>query len=88
MFSLRSDVLAAVMLKIQTSWDVVLHLGLCRSRHFKELWYHRILGQAVQEEFLDCLTFETSGTTRPMTHHYMSEDLNCQYVMVISGVNF
>ena len=41
------------------------YMGLCCSRNLKGSWYLHILGQAVEEEFLDCLTLETSGTTWP-----------------------
>lgn len=88
MISLRSDVLTVVLLKFQASWNVVLHLGLCCSSHFRGSWYLLILGQGVQEDYLDTLTFEMSGTTCPMAHHYTSEVLNLKYGIVIRGVNF
>ena len=56
--------------------------------HFKGSWYLLILCQAVHEEFLDTLTFEMSGTTCSVAHHYTSEVLNLKYGIVIRGVNF
>ena len=82
MISLRSALLTVVLLKCGASpWSVLFS-------HFKGSWYLLILCQAVHEEFLDTLTFEMSGTTCSVAHHYTSEVLNLKYGIVIRGVNF
>jgi hypothetical protein len=81
---MRSDVLTALLLKIQVSWDVMpchsvsgsLNSGRVHCRHY----HHR---QAAQEDMLAWLDPEDEGTTiaapdttHPATQCHISEDLN------------
>jgi hypothetical protein len=82
---MRSDVLTALLLKIQVSWDGMLchsvsgslHSGRLHCRHYH---HHR---QAAQEDMLARLDPEDEGTvttapetTHPATRCHIPEDFN------------
>ena len=61
-------------------WENILYW------HFKVMWYFHTRGQAVKEEFLNCLTPKKQAlhclkllwSTQPTTWHHTAEDLNHQ----------
>ena len=83
---MRSDVLTALLLKIQVFWDVMLchsvsgslHSGRVPCRH-----YHHDHRQAAQQDMLAWLAPEDEGTiiaapetTHPATRCHIPEDLS------------
>ena len=83
----RSEVLAAVLLKIPVFWDMTPCRWSSSSWRLEKLFFIAVQGQAVvhscAQELLDCLilktnspaSFQTSRTTPPTTERQMPKDL-------------
>ena len=62
-----------VLMSMSGVWGLTLCRWASSSRRFEGSYFLYLRGQAVQEEL-----FHTSGSTRPVTHGHLPEDLNLQ----------